>query len=300
LLVKASRKYQKLVQMGNQRRSIKFVKQMIDQIADGLIGRIYLAKCFYTRNRPPIGYGKKIEVPDYLDWNLWQGPAPRVAYRDNVHPYNWHWFWQWGTGEALNNGVHMLDIARGAVKLDYPIKVSSSGGRWHHVGVDDWQCPDTQEIQLEFEGGKMITWFGRSTNTHKQGYKGFGILFFGTEGIIDYDGGYTYHIYDMDNKLIKTVDNTSLSKKVDQTNLQDPGLRDRHAENFIQSIRGLEKLNAPIDQGHKSTLLGHLGNISLRVGRTLQLNKQNGHILNDTEAAKLWKRAYEPGWEPTV
>jgi len=108
------------------------------------------------------------------------------------------------------------------------------------------------------------------------------------------------HIYDLDNKLIKTVSKSSLSKKADQTNTKDPGLNDRHAENFIQSIRGLEKLNSPIDGGHKSTLLGHLGNISLRVGRTLQLNKQNGHILNDAEAVNLWKRAYEPGWKPKV
>ena len=300
MLVEACRKYKKLVQMGNQRRSSKIVKEMIAQMKNGLIGRIYLAKCFYTNKRPPIGFGKKIDVPDYLDWDLWQGPAPRTPYRDNVHPYNWHWFWNWGTGEALNNGVHMLDLARWAMELDYPVKAVSSGGRWHHVGIDDWQCPDTQEILLEFEAGKMITWFGRSTNKFSQGYKGFGVLFFGTEGILDYNGLNTYHIYDLDNKLIKTVSKSSLSKKADQTNTKDPGLNDRHAENFIQAIRGLEKLNSPIDGGHKSTLLGHLGNISLRVGRTLQLNKQNGHILNDAEAVNLWKRAYEPGWKPKV
>jgi len=157
LLVEAYRKYGKQVQMGNQRRSMNLVRMMVDDIRAGVIGRVFLAKCFYSRKRPPIGVGKEAAVPEGLDWDLWQGPAPRVPYRDNLHPYNWHWFWHWGTGEALNNGVHMMDIARWAMGLDHPVKVSSFGGRWHHVGVDDWECPDTQEILLEFDGGRMIT-----------------------------------------------------------------------------------------------------------------------------------------------
>jgi predicted dehydrogenase len=299
LLVAAQRKYGKIVQMGNQRRSIDFVRQMVKELSSGLIGNIYLAKCFYTRKRKPIGFGKEVTVPVNLDWELWQGPAPRVNYKDNLHPYNWHWFWNWGTGEALNNGVHMLDIARWVIKSDYPVKVSSLGGRWHYKGVDDWQCPDTQEIMLEFDKGRMITWFGRSTNTFGQNYKPFGILFFGSEGIVDYDGANEYRVYDLDNNMIKKAGDSSKSK-TDQRNTTDPGFMDKHAPNFIRSIRGLEKLTSPIDIGHKSTLMGHLGNISLRTGRTLYIDKRNGHILNDPEAMKLWQRTYEPGWEPKV
>jgi predicted dehydrogenase len=138
LLVEASRKYGRLVQMGNQRRSIGNVQDMVRQLREGVIGGVYLAKCYFTRKRGTIGFGRQVPVPEYLDWDLWQGPAPRTAYRDNVHPYNWHWFWNWGTGEALNNGVHFLDLARWALGGEYPIKVSSLGGRWHYVGQDDW------------------------------------------------------------------------------------------------------------------------------------------------------------------
>jgi hypothetical protein len=122
--------------------------------ARGVIGNVFLANCFYARRRQPIGFGKKIAPPAELNWDLWQGPAPRTAYRDNLHPYNWHWFWHWGTGEALNNGTHLLDVARWGLNVKLPTQVNSFGGRWHDVGLDDWECPDTQEIQLEFEGGQ--------------------------------------------------------------------------------------------------------------------------------------------------
>ncbi len=301
MLVKAARKYNRLVQMGNQRRSMGFVENMCDDLANGLIGRLYLAKCFYVRKRDPIGFGKEIAVPDYLDWNLWQGPAPRTAYRDNIHPYNWHWFYRWGTGEALNNGVHMLDIARWAFRAQFPGKVSSRGGRWHYQGQDDWQWMDTQEIMLEYPDDRMITWFGRSVNTFGENYKNFGVLFFGAGGTLDYDGNADYKLYDIDNKLLRdTRTERQEEKKTVRGTTTDPGLQDRHTENFIGAIRGQEKLSSPIDEGHISTTLGHLGNISWRVGQTLDICPQTGHILKNKAAQKLWKRNYAPGWEPKI
>lgn len=300
ILVEVAKKYNRLVQMGSQRRSIGNVQQMVKEIREGMIGNVFLAKCFYSRRRPTIGFGKKIAPPAELDWDLWQGPAPRTDYRDNLHPYNWHWFWHWGTGEALNNGVHLLDVARWAMDVTFPTKVSSFGGRWHDVGLDDWEAPDTQEIQLEFGFGRGISWFGRSCSTFgAPGYKSNGIVFFGSKGMIDYDGGGTYTVYDLDNKPLKTVGGGA-GKKADLTNSADPGLNDTHAQNFIESIRGNAKLTAPIDGGHCSTVLAQLGNIAQRSGRSLLTDPQNGHILGDPEAAKLWTREYEPGWEPTV
>ena len=144
----------------------------------------------------------------------------------------------------------------------------------------------------------MISWFGRSTNDFGPGYKAFGIIFFGSQGILDCNGDGKYTVYDLDNKVVKT--SSESGKQADQANAVDPGLEDRHAANFLGAMRGQEKLNSPIDEGHKSTLLGLLGNISLRVGRTLHLDKRNGHILNDRHAARLWTRQYEPRWEPRV
>ena len=300
ILVEVAEKTRRLVQMGSQRRSMGNVQELVQDVRGGLIGNVFLAQCFYSRRRPPVGFGKKIAPPSELDWDLWQGPAPRTAYRDNLHPYNWHWYWNWGTGEALNNGVHLLDVARWALGVTFPTKAHSFGGRWHDVGLDDWETPDTQEIQLEFGPGRGISWFGRSCSTYgAPGYKANGIVFFGSKGSIDYDGGGKYTVYDLDNNVVKTVGVNS-AKKLNLANGADPGLDDTHALNFIESIRGNAKLNAPIVQGHCSTLLAQLGNISQRTGRTLTTDPANGRILGDAGAAALWTREYAPGWEPTV
>ena len=300
ILVEVAKKYKRFVQMGSQRRSMANVQQMVLEIHDGVIGNLFLAQCFYSRRRPPIGFGKAVTPPAELDWDLWQGPAPRTEYRDNILPYNWHWFWRWGTGEALNNGVHLLDVARWAMNVSYPTKVSSFGGRWHDVGLDDWEAPDTQEIQLEFGPGKGISWFGRSCSTYgKPGYKSNGIVFCGSKGTIDYDGSGTYTVYDLDNNPVKTVGEDP-ARKVNLANSADPGLNENHAQNFVEAIRGNVQLTAPIDQGHISTLLAQLGNIAQRVGHELQIDPKNGHVLGDRKAAQFWTRDYAPGWKPTV
>ena len=130
LLVAAQKKYGKKVQMGNQQRSAQTSMMAIKDINDGIIGKVYKGEAYYSNNRGTIGEGKEISVPKTLDWDLWQGPAPRETYRDNIHPYNWHWFRNWGTGEIHNNGTHEIDICRWALGVDLPISVTSFGGKY--------------------------------------------------------------------------------------------------------------------------------------------------------------------------
>src|SRR5262249_54285804 len=120
LLVQAARKHRKKVQMGNQRRSYAGVIAAIDEIRKGVIGRPYLAQSWYNSRRPSIGRGKEAAVPKGLDYELWQGPAPRRAFHSNYLHYNWHWFWHWGNGELGNNGIHMIDLCRWGLSVDYP------------------------------------------------------------------------------------------------------------------------------------------------------------------------------------
>jgi hypothetical protein len=119
---------------------------------------------WYNNQRPTIGFGKAVSVPDWLNYELWQGPAPAKSFKDNLIHYNWHWFWHWGTGELGNNGIHALDVCRWGLGVDCPTRVTSGGGKYRYN--DDQETPDTHAVTYEF-GDKAITWEGRSW--HKRG-----------------------------------------------------------------------------------------------------------------------------------
>ena len=294
ILLKAASKYNRVLQMGNQRRSWPNVIKAIEEIKAGAIGKPYFGKSWYTNNRPSIGVGKEAGVPDWLNWDLWQGPAPRMPFKDNYVHYNWHWFWHWGTGEALNNGTHMVDLLRWGMGVDYPLRVSSNGGRFHYR--DDWETPDTQVISIDFKEGFTMTWEGRSCNARNIEGSSVGALFFGDKGSLLITGGNGYTICDVTGKEIRSVQD---KEKIDPRNAASPAqqLDALHIQNFFDGITKGAGLRSNIDSGHKSTLLVQLGNIAQRVGRSLDINPENGHIINDKEAAGLWCRKYEKGWE---
>jgi len=298
LLVQAMKKYPKqLIQMGTQRRSMPNLINAVKEVKEGIIGNAYFGKAWYANNRKSIGFGKKVPVPSTLDFNLWQGPAPRKIYQDNLVHYNWHWFWHWGTAETCNNGTHEIDMCRWFLHVDYPTKVTSAGGRY--AFKDDWQTPDTQVATFEFANNKSITWEGRSCNKMKVEGASRGFIIYGDKGTLVNYGNDDYKIFDADNKLVKEVQSAA---KNDGTNtVSATGNLDLfHFNNFIDAIRGEARINAPIDEGHKTVLLGHLANIAQRTGRTLHCDPKTGHILNDAGAMKLWKREYEKGWEPKM
>jgi predicted dehydrogenase len=209
--------------------------------------------------------------------------------------YNWHWFWRWGTGEICNNGTHEIDVARWALGVDFPTRVTSSGGRYHYD--DDWECPDTQVASFEFANGTSITWEGRSCNGRPIEGRGRGTSIHGTEGtaIVDRSG---YVVFDNANREIAR---RLRSETIDALDTRGGGsLTDLHITNFLEAIRGEATLAAPIDQGHRSQLLCHLGNIALRTSGAFECDPIAGRILNDSRAMGLWERDYEPGWEPKV
>ena len=297
LLVAAMSKYGKLIQMGNQRRSYPTLIDAVKEVRDGIIGNAYFAKAWYANNRKPIGIGKKIPVPFNLDFDLWQGPAPRRDYKDNLVHYNWHWFWHWGSAETCNNGTHEIDCCRWFLDVNYPLHVSSAGGRFAYK--DDWETPDTQVANFEFANNKAITWEGRSCNDFPVEGSGRGFIIYGEKGTLVNNGGGEYKIYDDKKNLVKEVKSDI---KVDPTNPVSASgrLEIYHFHNFLQAIKGEAKLTAPVDEASKSILLCHLANIAQRTGRKLNCNPVNGHILNDKESMGLWRRSYEKGWEPVV
>jgi len=295
ILVAASAKYNKLVQMGNQRRSFPRMIEAMQALKEGAIGRVYFAKGWYSNARKSMGIGKVTPVPAHLDYELWQGPAPRKPYKDNLIHYNWHWQWNWGTGEALNNGTHEIDMMRWGLGVEHPTKVVSAGGRF--AFKDDWETPDTQTITYEFANNTAMLWEGRSCNDYDEMRSGRGVIFYGEKGTMVIPGGDDYKIYELGNKLTKDVKTTI--QQADATNTMGMGekLDSLHLQNFVDSIRGIAKLNSPIAEGHKSTMLPQLGNIAYRTGHMLYCDPATGKINDDKAAQALWSREYEKGWE---
>lgn len=295
MLVEAMDKHGMIIQMGDQQRSAPSSIEAIGDIHDGIIGEVYMGKAWYSNSRGSIGTGRKAPVPDWLNWELYQGPAPREEYRDNIVHYNWHWFWNWGTGEINNNAIHELDVCRWALDVEYPTKVTSSGGRYHFE--DDWEFYDTQIASYEFGDDKIITWEGKSCNPFQHRGRGRGATIHGTEGtiLLDRNG---YVAFDLDNEMFKEVREKEESAT---TNTIGAGHLDvLHMQNFARAIRGVEEPNSPINEGRKSNLLCHLGNIAQEHGGVLKTDPNTGRIEDNPKAMEMWSRDYEPGWEPQV
>ncbi|KAA9354058.1 Gfo/Idh/MocA family protein [Larkinella humicola] len=299
LAIAAARKYNKVVQMGAQRRSAPVLTEGIQQLHKGIIGRVYLAKAWYTNKRKATVL-KPGTVPSWLDYELWQGPAPRMPYKEGLIHYDWHWFWHWGTGEALNNGTHEVDVARWGLNVDFPTRVTSVGGRYEFK--DDWETPDTQVITMDYPGRVSLMWESRSSNGRKIEGLDRGIIFYGENGSLD-TGGDSYKVYDLDGKLVKEIKSVGDGEgDVQGRNTASPslGMDNLHVADFLDAIKNNRRPNCDVELGYKSVVAMQLGNIAWRVGRDLKIDPKNGHIIGDKEAQKLWSRDYEKGWEPKV
>jgi predicted dehydrogenase len=298
LLVAVQKKYGKLVQMGSQQRSSPHTIEMKKKIDDGLIGDPYFGKTWYSNTRKSIGHGQPASVPVTLDWDLWQGPAPRQAYTDNVQPYNWHWFRKWGTGETLNNGTHEVDVARYLMGVEFPERVTSSGGRYAYK--DDWQFYDTLVTSFTYpeangKPGRMISWDCRCCNGERYYDRDRGAAITGTTGSVVIDRG-GYEVYDLKGKK---VDSYSVGKAAASDDLMGrDSMTDAHFRNFIAGIQKGEKLNQPISSGNVAVTMLQLSNIAYFVNRELKLDQTDGKIQGDPEAMKQWGREYEKGWAP--
>ena len=292
LLVQAQSKYGKLVQMGTQQRSSLHTIEIVDKIHNGLIGRAYFGKSWYSNLRKSIGFGKPAPVPPELDWDLWQGPAPRRAYTDNIQPYNWHWFRTYGTGETLNNGTHEVDVCRWALGVDYPERVTSSGGRYHFK--DDWQFYDTLVTSFTYPD-KMISWDGMCCNHQKYYNRDRGAMIIGTEGsvLVDRDGYEVFDLKGTKKSEFKAGQSTSSTDLVGADSMTD-----RHFANFIAGVQKGEKLRSPIAVGNVAVTMLQLSNVAWEVKRELKLDTTNGKIQGDSDAMKMWGRDYEKGWAP--
>ncbi len=296
LIVAAQKKYNKVVQMGTQQRSSAHTIEIINEIHNGVIGTPYKATAFYTASRGATPVQKKVPVPEGLDWELFQGPAPRREYTQETWDYHWHWYgWDYGTAETGNNATHEFDVARWALQVDYPTRVDVEAEKRHFLD-DGWEMYDTMEATFRFAGDKIIVWDGKSRNGYPTYGGGRGTIIFGSEGsvFVDRDG---YALYDRSGKLVK--DSKSGSQEAGTALGGGGDMSTAHVVNFFDTIRGKSKLTAPIDQGAITMGMVHYSNIAYRIGKGFDIDDVTGRMY-DRDAMKLWGRDYEPGWEPAI
>jgi predicted dehydrogenase len=275
-MVEAARKYDRVVCVGTQRRSGAHFQSAAEFVRSGKLGKVPFVRTWIAGNRPSIGHKSDGPVPKGVDYNLWLGPAPERPFNSNRFHYEWHWNWDYGTGELGNNGIHYLDLARMLLGLEAPTRISAAGGVLFYD--DDHHTPDTHVATFDFPG-TCLTWEHRIWSKTGCEGKASGITLYGEKGTLVFD-----------DKGWHVTEGTEASDKTSE--IERP-----HLQNFLDCVRDRSKKpNADIEEGHKSTRLCHLGNIALRVGRTLHFDAASETVKGDGEANKLLGREYRKGF----
>jgi predicted dehydrogenase len=281
--VAASRRYKKVVQAGTQSRSVPHYLAAIEYVRSGKLGKVHMARAWNSQLRRKVTAAKDGPVPKGLDWKIWQGPAPERPYNERRYTYGWRWMWDYGTGDMGNDGVHDLDVARWGLGVDYPAAVSCTGDKLFFGRGDIQETPDTQLVTFTFPGSKAVLLYEQRlwSPYHQEGFEN-GVAFYGTEGymLIGRRGW----------KVVGKGNEEVFDKK-------EPFSDVPHLENFLSCVKSGKRPACDIEDGHRSTLLAHLGNISFRVGRPLKFDGKTETIPGDDRANGLLKRTGRKGFE---
>jgi predicted dehydrogenase len=288
LMIDAARRHNVVMQVGTQSRSTPLIQQAIAKLHEGAIGEVLVAKAWNSQRRGTIGRQTPSTPPAHLDYDLWLGPVPFVPYQSNFLPGVWRWWHQFGCGDIGNDGVHDIDIARWGLGVEtLPTRVAALGGKSYFD--DDQQHADTQTVVYEYahatQAGrpKQLIFEQRIWSPYVQ--EGFenGNAWYGTEGLLVLGKRGRYQLFGPRNKLIEEV------------NGGPPDLAAHH-NNFLDMLESGGRPNADIEINHLSTALCHLGNISTRVGRILNVDPAAETIAEDPAASALLGRDYRDHW----
>ncbi len=307
-MIEAARKYGRRMQVGLNNRSSTNVRDAIQFLHEGGIGELYMARALCFKARDSYGMVKDGQPPATFHYDRWLGPAPYRPYNEKRSHYNWHWYWDTGNGDTGNTGPHQLDLARwGMNKNEHPVSAYSAGGIFGlrrdelpaesrakgvrvYGGVETYgrdktlqETPNTQTAVYKYRDGTMIEFEVRGRYTNHEGSRGqeVGNLFFGSEGWLEIDGNNW--------KAFRG------RKKEQFAGSKEGSAREgNHWGNFLDGIRAGkdEALHADINEGHYSSALPHLANISYRVGREVKFMGEYEKFANDPEADTLLRRVY--------
>ncbi len=295
-MVEAAQKYDRIVQHGVQLRSSPAINEAIELMRDGYIGRVYMARGLVFRWRADIGDKGFSAVPNGIDYDLWTGPAPKRPFTRNLVHYNWHWHWDYGNGDVGNQGIHETDLCMWGLDVGLPTKITSMGGKF--LWDDCKEVPEVLTSVYHYpEEKKIIQFEVRPWCTNTEDGATVGNIFYGDKGILVVEGYSKYKTYlGQDRTPGKSGDDGAMEASgMDRGS----GGTDGHFQNFIEAVRSHDAslLNGPIETGHLSSGLAHLGNIAYRTGKVLTFNPEAEKFVNDPEADKMLSRNYREGFE---
>jgi predicted dehydrogenase len=293
-IIDAANKYKRIVQHGTQNRSSPNIVEGIQKLKDGVIGKVYLARgVAFKGPRPNIGMIEGEATPPGLDWDKWQGPAPKKPYSKVIHRW-WHQLWDYGNGDLGNQGVHECDIIRWGLGLNtHPTKVASMGGQY--IQKDAEQAPQVHSVMYEWAGHDvLVTFETRSGFTNTEAGMGaeypfldkknvVGVIFIGTEGYMIFPDYSSYRTF-LGPKRTPGPSNTGAG---DIANLP-------HFANFIKGVRSRKPgdLNAGIQELHLSAALPHFANIAQRTGQMLHFDAKTERFIGNERANALLTQSY--------
>lgn len=275
-MIEAAEKYGRIVQHGVQLRSSVALREAVEKLRAGVIGKVYMSRAIIYRWRPSIGKFPVAEPPNDLDYDLWQGPALQEPFSRRLVHYNWHYSWAHGNGEIGNQGVHETDMSLWGLGEQMPRHAHGMGGKF--LWDDDKQTPEVLNSTFLFDSGKYLEVSVRHWCTNAENGVGVGNIFYGSEGYMTVHGYSKYA--------------TFLGQKREPGPSRDEG--GNHYANFVDAVRNRNKslLHGPVETAHYSSAIAHLGNISYRLGRRLEFDPQTEKFVNDTEANQMLTRNY--------
>lgn len=288
-MVEAARKYNRVVQTGTNSRSDRLIQKAIQLLHDGVIGDIYMGRATVFGFRPNIGRVKDSPIPEGVHWDLFLGPAPYRPFNENRFHYKWHWFWDTSTTEFGNNGVHSADLIRwGMNKHVHPVKIHSNGG--FYVWDSDQEIPNIQIGTFEYDDGKIIEVEVRSIYTNYEEGDRNSVFFYGSKGWMHLSHEEGYKVF---NERDREPSQSMSPKELEPDEYDKAEITGQFA-NFIDCVksRRWQDLYTDIAEGHLSTAMMLMGNISYRTGRKLTFNPHSERFIDDDDANSYLTREY--------
>jgi len=305
-MVEAARKYDRVVAAGMQSRSDLVAQEAVKFLRQGGLGRLYAAKALCYKPRVSIGKKPDGKIPDGLDYNTWLGPAQWRPYNENKMHYNWHWLWDFGDTDMGNQGVHQMDVMRwGMNKREHPRVIHGVGGLYESGEATDQETPNTQYTTYHYPDGVILHFEVRGWYTGGEEGMQIGNFFFGSEGWGMLHGSEFKTFMGRNNEPGFSINWTQMdyegaAEAAGRPYQPEPWVRNdsvqRHFEDFISCVRSRrwQDLKAEVLEGYISSALCHLGNISYRLGRTVEFDPHSERFVNDDQANGLLTRRYRP------